>query len=352
LESVWNQTICPQEIIIVDDASTDGTADHVAELAIHSNVPLQLIRRESNYGAPSRPMNEGIHAAQGEFVCILDQDDVWLPTKLEMQSRVLEQMPDVSFVSSLFGIMGEEKKSRWLGRRMTQSLTRVMKAAGDCYKCSGDTAFDLFVKYENYVAGFPGFMFRRADWQQRQGFDESFPVAADYDFLCWLCSRGNVAFIPKTHFLRREHDENITKSEVPRLIDVIRILTRYISLEEMATRPDYRAALASKVVRLAQFFTLCGCFPQGRQMLRAYYQVRQQSTDVFLKPVRRVQLAFIKSLRWILGFSNLRPVTRQQASTTIRTLEILLADYGILKSDNPSLEDSPALQHIKTRRAA
>ena len=97
VRSIWMQTVRPLEIIVVDDASTDGTIGRVAQLADRSRVPLRLIRRGSNFGAPSKPMNEGVRAAKGELICIIDQDDVWLPTKLEKQSRVLQQNPQVSF---------------------------------------------------------------------------------------------------------------------------------------------------------------------------------------------------------------------------------------------------------------
>jgi len=209
----------------------------------------------------------------------------------------------------------------------TFCLSREMKGVGHCYRCSGDTAFDLLVKYENFVVGFPGFMFRRRDWHERCGVDESFPIAADYDLLCWLCSRGDAAFLPETHFLRREHDKNITHSEVQRLTDVIRILTRYISPDEMAARKDYRRALASKVVRLAQFLTLCGHVSQGRRLLASYDEIRGQPADVMQRPLRRLQFAHIKLFEWILAFSNLRHVTDEQAQAVVDSIKSLIAEH-------------------------
>ncbi len=350
LESVWNQTIRPLEIIVVDDASNDRTAERVARLSVRSNVPLNLIRRESNFGAPSRPMNEGVQAAKGELICILDQDDVWLPTKLEKQSHVLQEMPDVSFVSSLFGILGQPVRSFFLRRAWRRRISRVMTAGSAFRWCDGETAFDLFVRFENYVAGFPGFMFRRSDWQQRQGFDESLPVAADYEFLCWLCSQGKVAFIPETHFLRREHDCNITHSEVPRVIDVVRVLARYIPPEDAAAQKSYRQSIASKVLRLAQFLAVCGHAPYANQLLNVHFEVRSCSTDLIRKALRGFQLGNIRLFERILGLANLRQVTEQQARAAVENVEQLLAEYRNM-SNRSSSTFSDALHEVARESA-
>src|SRR5436309_2618216 len=83
LESVWAQTMPPLEILVVDDASTDGTPSFVASLIAESPVPLRCLQLAQNSGGPARPMNLGIAQARGEFIAILDQDDIWLPHKLQ-----------------------------------------------------------------------------------------------------------------------------------------------------------------------------------------------------------------------------------------------------------------------------
>src|SRR5215212_4419893 len=75
LQSLWKQTALPQEIIVVDDASTDGTADLVVELARHSPVRVRLIRRSSNSGGCAVPTDQGVEAVTTEFAALLDSDD-------------------------------------------------------------------------------------------------------------------------------------------------------------------------------------------------------------------------------------------------------------------------------------
>jgi glycosyltransferase involved in cell wall biosynthesis len=77
LESVYAQTLQPDEIILVDDGSTDNTAERAEELG------AQVIRRKN--GGPSAARNRGIECATSEWIALLDADDSWSPQKLERQ---------------------------------------------------------------------------------------------------------------------------------------------------------------------------------------------------------------------------------------------------------------------------
>jgi len=78
LESVFAQTLKPDEVIVVDDASSDNTASLAAELG------AKVVSRKIN-GGLSAARNSGIQAASSEWIALLDADDVWLPEKLERQ---------------------------------------------------------------------------------------------------------------------------------------------------------------------------------------------------------------------------------------------------------------------------
>lgn len=87
IESVLKQTLSPLEIIVVDDASTDRTVDIVKSLDC-SNI--MLIENQTNLGIAGAK-NVGVKIASGTYVCFLDSDDCWLPTKLERQFLALQE---------------------------------------------------------------------------------------------------------------------------------------------------------------------------------------------------------------------------------------------------------------------
>jgi len=87
IDSVLAQTRKAHEIIVVDDGSSDNTPEIAARYA----GSVRFIR-QANAGA-SVARNTGIEAATGDWIAFLDADDEWLPTKLEMQTSLLERNP-------------------------------------------------------------------------------------------------------------------------------------------------------------------------------------------------------------------------------------------------------------------
>ena len=85
IDSVFAQTYSNIELIVVDDASTDGTSEYCTQ------QPLRYIfipKEESKGGNYAR--NQGIRAAKGKYIAFLDDDDYWLPTKIEKQVALIE----------------------------------------------------------------------------------------------------------------------------------------------------------------------------------------------------------------------------------------------------------------------
>ena len=86
IESVLNQTYKELELIVVDDGSSDNSLDVVQSYA---NSRLKVFTKQN--GGPASARNFGIQHCSGEYVALIDQDDIWYPTKLEKQIAVLEK---------------------------------------------------------------------------------------------------------------------------------------------------------------------------------------------------------------------------------------------------------------------
>ncbi len=90
IASVLKQTYQPVEVIVVDDGSTDNSAD------IARSFPEVRYIYQPNQGV-AVARNTGIAAASGEFIAFLDQDDLWTPNKLSLQVNYLLENPDIGY---------------------------------------------------------------------------------------------------------------------------------------------------------------------------------------------------------------------------------------------------------------
>ncbi len=113
IESILQQDITiTLEIIVVDDGSTDATADIIHAL----NNPVIRYIHQSNSG-PSKARNTGILQAQGELIAFLDADDCWPADKLKRQLLFLDENPNVDVVGGLidyFYMPGSEYRKEQL----------------------------------------------------------------------------------------------------------------------------------------------------------------------------------------------------------------------------------------------
>jgi glycosyltransferase involved in cell wall biosynthesis len=100
IDSVLKQTIAAHEIIVVDDASTDGTPEAVRQYG----PPVTLLTQDHAMEAAAR--NLGISKATGEWIAVLDSDDIWKPTKLERQIEFIEKNPQCGLVHTGYYMFG------------------------------------------------------------------------------------------------------------------------------------------------------------------------------------------------------------------------------------------------------
>jgi len=181
LDSVKNQTRtdCIREVIVVDDGSSDDTAARVeAWRRENEGLPFEVILFSQPNGGVSKARNAGVRKSKGNYIAFLDSDDVWDETKLEKQSRIMEDYPQIRMLGT-----GWKGRNRFPGRRI-----RNRKG----YPLYGMSVRDELIKYWPPTSSV---LVRKDDLEVVGGFDESRRYGEDGDLFCKLADlRGCVYY--------------------------------------------------------------------------------------------------------------------------------------------------------------
>ncbi len=231
IESVLAQTCKDFEIIVVDDGSTDGTATR-----LQPYFDRITYKKQKNQGLAAA-RNTGIRLGQGEFVCFLDDDDLWEPAKLEAQLRFADAHPEYALLST--EILGCDVDKKPMGQKKA-----VM------YEIRNGFVVEHLL-FGNWIAP-STVMMRRTCLDEVGGFDEDIRAFGE-DWLMWMrvASKFPVYFMPEPLVLYRFHSGqmSVTKPE-EQFRSLMLILQKLSALPQFQQKPhllreaEYRICLA------------------------------------------------------------------------------------------------------------
>ncbi|WP_420022776.1 glycosyltransferase family 2 protein [Cereibacter azotoformans] len=201
IESVLRQSHADLELIVVDDASGDESADLVREMA-EGDSRVTLIEMERN-GGPSAARNRALEAATGDWLAVMDSDDVLHPDRLARLLAAAEAL-GVDAVADDMLHFGEAPDAG--GRTLLQSLHLVapMPVDATLFVAANGGSDDL------PPLGYLKPLVRRSAWGGLR-YDETLRVGEDYDlYLRLLLDGARLVLLPEALYLYRRHSGSIS----------------------------------------------------------------------------------------------------------------------------------------------
>jgi len=251
IESALAQTYPRCEVIVVDDGSTDGTADALRE---RYGNRIRLIVQANAGAAAAR--NSGIRAAQGEFIHFCDSDDRLVPHKVQAAWELFRQQPEIALVYTFAKIV------------LPDDVTEV--PLPDFTLPSGDIFCQLLYEVGNFV-GTSTVMVRRQAVLDVGGFNETMGITHDWDLWLRLAARWPFAAINEVQMIYRKRPGSLASDEI-RLaegrLDVIQHARHYPRRAECLDDRAYNAYEASRHHKLAILYWQVGRRADARRALR------------------------------------------------------------------------------------
>ncbi|HEV2314375.1 MAG TPA: glycosyltransferase family 2 protein [Candidatus Acidoferrales bacterium] len=236
LRSVFAQTLQDFEVLVIDDGSTDNTAEVVKSF---TDWRLRYIKKEQNAGCGAA-YNTGIRAATGDYVSILDSDDLWKPDKLEREVRFLDTHPEVQAVFSDLEKVDRGEFTPSFMRQSPNFSEFLGKESSTEGMALGQRQVYLCLLREVFVKTI-ALTFRKEALLKTNLFDESWPSGNDWKLLLEFSKTFRFGYIDwplavirvqgdATHWRHMVRDKMLT-------IEMLR--------NEIKTSPDDKAAVKS-----------------------------------------------------------------------------------------------------------
>lgn len=186
VESILGQTLRDFEFIIIDDGSTDATADIINS---YSDNRIRLIKNEVNVGL-TKNLNKAIEISKGKYIARMDGDDIAYLDRLEKQVTLLEENSDIAMISCMYKKFGQSHE--------------VMPVFSDYEQIKVKLLFHPCLPH-------PGFLFRKQVFQELDlKYSEAIKYAQDYDLQVRASRLLKISNLEEILFKYRVHKDQVS----------------------------------------------------------------------------------------------------------------------------------------------
>lgn len=187
VQSVFAQQVVPSELLVIDDAPGSHAFETLRALSSHAKIPTRLL--PGPQAGPAAARNVGLREATGELAAFLDDDDLWLPQKLEWQVHWLDRRPELGLLGTDCLRTPEPARHPAAVSRMPARVRSISLGA---------------LLRRNHLA-MSGVVVRRECFEHCGGFDESLALAQDWDMWLRIATRWQVGIVSAPLTIHRLH---------------------------------------------------------------------------------------------------------------------------------------------------
>ena len=262
IESVCEQTSAVDEIIVVDDGSTDATSNEISW-----RYPQVKLIRQANRGVSSA-RNSGIKQASYDWIALLDSDDCWFPEKISAIRLANYQHPDLLLFHS---------DEIWIRRGVrVNAMKKHAKAGGWIF----ENCLPLCVISPSAA------VFYRSLVDAYGNFDETLPACEDYDFWLRICHQNPVCYIDKPLISKYGGHEDQLSARYWGM-DRFRARSLHRLLQKHVLNPQHRQAATRVLVDKLEIL-LKGAHKHGNQKVIDEFKPLLEQTRISIKIEERL----------------------------------------------------------------
>lgn len=207
LESILNQTYRDFEFLIINDASSDENTEKV--IKSYTDERIRYIVNEQNIGI-SGTRNKLINLARGEYLAVMDHDDISMPERLEKQVAFLDENPDVGVLGGQY----EKLPGGKLGKKPLYDKEIKLALMRDCAILHSASMLRKSALVNNSIC-----------------YEKEFSPAEDYALWCRLSPYTRFHNLPDVLLQYRDHEENTSKIQSKKMEEATLAIYAFLQVE-------------------------------------------------------------------------------------------------------------------------